>query len=276
MKVNFTLHNVCSHLNLNCFKPGLHNSESSKGQIDQHAFAAGHKILFHCSLEEILKRQTIIRSCKPQNGESKSVTVYSPGKLVSRLMLKNAKLICLWHELWSKYFLHFVSSSSSFEPVVTIHCLATLDLEAGVVQPFNCLIIQKHQVVQSMEKSMDWTLKDDKVDSLFFCATLTCCKGSYPICASRSGNVWHGAETVKPDHPRYSWQGHSRRSGVGDESTESCGVVQPLHIPLVIRQSPALLLLLSVELMNCCAAGTNGCLDLRCRAFPLGGQVSAK
>ena len=36
------------------------------------------------------------------------------------------------------------------------------------------------------------------------------------------------------------------------------------------------MLLLSDELMSCCAAGANGCLDLRRRAFPLDGQVSAK
>ena len=44
------------------------------------------------------------------------------------------------------------------------------------------------------------------------------------------------AEAVKPDS-RFSWQGHSRRvgAGVGDESAESCRVVQPLHIPLGIR-----------------------------------------
>jgi len=37
-----------------------------------------------------------------------------------------------------------------------------------------------------------------------------------------------------------------------------------------------LLLSSSYELMNCCAAGTNGCLDLRCRTFPFRGQVSAE
>jgi len=43
----------------------------------------------------------------------------------------------------------------------------------------------------------------------------------------------------------------------------------------VIPQSAALLLLLIFELMSCCAASTNGCLDLRHRAFPVGGQVSS-
>ena len=36
------------------------------------------------------------------------------------------------------------------------------------------------------------------------------------------------------------------------------------------------MLLLSDELMSCCAAGTNGCLDLRRRAFVRDGRVSAE
>ena len=40
-------------------------------------------------------------------------------------------------------------------------------------------------------------------------------------------------------------------------------------------QSAVHMLLLSGELMSCCAAGTNGCLDLRRRAFALGGELSA-
>jgi len=41
-------------------RKGLHNSESSKGRIDQLKFATGHKSLFHCSLEEILKLYYLI------------------------------------------------------------------------------------------------------------------------------------------------------------------------------------------------------------------------
>jgi len=48
---------VCIYL-----KTGLHNSESSKGQIDQHKLAAGRKSLFRGSVEEILQGQVIIRS----------------------------------------------------------------------------------------------------------------------------------------------------------------------------------------------------------------------
>jgi len=36
------------------------------------------------------------------------------------------------------------------------------------------------------------------------------------------------------------------------------------------------MLLFSDELMSCCAAGTNGCLDLRRRAFALEGRVSVE
>jgi len=34
---------------------------------------------------------------------------------------------------------------------------------------------------------------------------------------------------------RCSWKGQSGRVGVGDESTESCKVVEQLHVPLLIR-----------------------------------------
>jgi len=60
----------------------------------------------------------------------------------------------------------------SFERVVTIHCLTGLDLVAGVDQ-IDCLVIQNCQAVPSIGRSMDWTLEDNMVGSLFFCATLT-------------------------------------------------------------------------------------------------------
>jgi len=41
-------------------------------------------------------------------------------------------------------------------------------------------------------------------------------------------------------------------------------------------QIVAHLLLSPNELMSCCAAGTNGCLDLRCRVFSDDGRVSAE
>jgi len=72
-----------------------------------------------------------------------------------------------------------------------VHCLTALALGAGVEWPIDCLIIQNRQVVQSMTRSMDWTLEDSIVDDLFFFAILMCHKGGYPICVSRSGNVRH-------------------------------------------------------------------------------------
>jgi len=54
---------------------------------------------------------------------------------------------------------------------------------------------------------------------------------------------------------------------VGDENAEFCGTVRPLRIPLAICPD---------KLMRCCAAGTDGCLDLRRRAFALDGRVSGE
>jgi len=54
-----------------------------------------------------------------------------------------------------------------------MHCLVLLDLETGVEQQFDCLIVQNLLVMQSMRRSMDLTLEDNVVDGLFFCTTLT-------------------------------------------------------------------------------------------------------
>jgi len=61
----------------------------------------------------------------------------------------------------------------------SIRCLATLDFGGGVEQPFGCLIIQNRQAMQSMRRLMDWTLEDNMVDGLFFCATLTRHRGRH-------------------------------------------------------------------------------------------------
>ena len=76
------------------------------------------------------------------------------------------------------------------------------------------------------------------VDGLFFCATLTGRRGGHtPFVQAGAETSNTGAEAVKPA-PGSSWEGHSWREGagvgVGDENTNSCSVVQPLHIPLVI------------------------------------------
>jgi len=57
--------------------------------------------------------------------------------------------------------------------------LAAFDLGTGVEQPFDCFIIQNRQAMQSMGRSTDWTLEDNIVDGLFFCATLTGRRGGH-------------------------------------------------------------------------------------------------
>jgi len=153
-------------------------------------------------------------------------------------------------------YLFFFFWASSF-----IHCLAALDFGAGVEQPFSCLIVQNHQVVQSMGRSMDWTLEDDMVDGLFFCATLTGRRGDHtPFAQAGAETSDTGAEAVKLD-PGSSWEGHS---GVG-----GCRCWWSPHCA-------ARMLLLSEKLMSCCSAGTNGCLDLRRREFAFNGRMIAE
>jgi len=80
---------------------------------------------------------------------------------------------------------------------------------------------------------MDWTFEDD---SLFFYVTLTGRRGHTLFVQAEAEMSDTGAKVIKPD-PCSSWEGHSERVGasVGDESAESCRVVRPLRILLVIR-----------------------------------------
>jgi len=73
-------------------------------------------------------------------------------------------------------------------------------------------------------------------DGLFFCATLTGRRGGHtPFVQAVAETSDTGAEGVKPD-PGSSWEGHfGGGAGFGDENAESCRVVRPLRIPLVIR-----------------------------------------
>ena len=86
-----------------------------------------------------------------------------------------------------------------------------------------------------------------------------------PICTSRSGNVRHrcGGGSAGPmlflkgSFGGVPVSGMKMRSLVG-----------------LSAHCAARMLLLSDEMMRCCAAGTNGCLDLRRSAFALDGPVS--
>ena len=117
------------------------------------------------------------------------------------------------------------------------HCLAALDLGAGVEQLFNCPEPSGHAVHEEADgldiggQHGQWFL--------FFYTTLRGCRGSHtPFVQAGVEMSDTGAEAVKPD-PGCSCEGHSISrevgAGVGDENAESCGVVCLLHIPLVIR-----------------------------------------
>jgi len=83
------------------------------------------------------------------------------------------------------------------------------DFRAGVEQPFGCLIIQKNQAMQFVERSMDWTLEDDMVNGLFFCITLTGRRGGHtPFVQAEAEMSNTGREAVEPD-PSSSWEGHA-------------------------------------------------------------------
>jgi len=118
--------------------------------------------------------------------------------------------------------------------------------------------------MQSMGRSMDWTLEDNMVNGLFFYATLTGRRGGHtPFVQAGNETSDAGAEAVKPD-PRCSWQGHSGgwvlvsgwKYGV---SCRCCPTTPPsIGDP---PSAPHFCCCCQVN-WSCCAAGTNGCLDL--------------
>jgi len=56
---------------------------------------------------------------------------------------------------------------------------------------------------------MDWTVEDNMVDGLYFCATLTGRSGGHtPFAQAGSETSDTGSEAVKPD-PGSSWEGQS-------------------------------------------------------------------
>ena len=139
-----------------------------------------------------------------------------------------------------------------------------LDLEAGLQQPFDGLIIQNRQAMQSMGWLMDWPLVDIMIDSLFFCATLT----ATPHLHKQSGNARHqcgGGSRTRTVHGRVISGGWVPVPRMKVRSLVVLSNHSTFH--WWSAQSAARMLLLSDELMSCCAAGTNGCLDLRRRAF---------
>jgi len=88
---------------------------------------------------------------------------------------------------------------------------------------------------------------------LFFCATLTGRRGGHiPFVQAGAETSDTGAEAVKPD-PGSSWEG---RSG----GWVPVSGMKMMSLVGLSAQFVAGMLLLSDELMSCCAAGTNECL----------------
>ena len=116
------------------------------------------------------------------------------------------------------------------------HCLAALDLGAGVEQPFNCLIFQQPRACGPWGARWIGHWRTTWSTDFFLRHTHRPQRRPFPVCTSKSGNVQHWCGGGWGGH-RLILGGHSGSvgGGVGDENAEPCGVVRPLHIPLEIR-----------------------------------------
>jgi len=87
------------------------------------------------------------------------------------------------------------SSSSSFDPVISVHCFAAPDLGAGFEQLFNCLIVQNRQALQSMGEIYGLDIGGQHGGRFVLLRhTHRPPMEPYPVCTSRSGNVRHRFE----------------------------------------------------------------------------------
>jgi len=94
----------------------------------------------------------------------------------------------------------FIVWASSFNPFLG----CTRYRGRCVEQPFDCLIIQNRQTVQTVESGefdvQYWALEDNMVDSLFFCSTLTSCRRGHTLFVQVGAETSDtGAEAVEPD-----------------------------------------------------------------------------
>ena len=158
------------------------------------------------------------------------------------------------------------------------HCLAAVDLGADVEQPISCLIIQNRQAVLSMKRSMDLTLENNIVASLFFSPTLKDQRGVHtPVIHTGAKTSNTGVEAVEL-YPGSSWEGRSGGwvpvSGMKMRSLVGLSAHSTFH--WWSAYWAAHMLLLSEKLLSCCASATNGCPDLRRRASVLDGRISAE
>ena len=132
--------------------------------------------------------------------------------------------------------------------------------------------------MQSMGRSMDTTLKDNMVDALFFCATLTGHRGGHtPFVQTGAETSDTGVEAVKPD-PGFSWEGHS--GVVGALCREwKCGGVRGCPPTLHSIGDPPT----ASHVCCCCQKNWWGCVrrvqigvSIWGAAFAIDGRVSAE
>ena len=111
-------------------------------------------------------------------------------------------------------------------------------------------------------------------NGLFLCTKLTNHRRGHTLFVSAEAETFDtGAEAARPG-PRCFWQ-DIPGVGVPMSGMKVRRLVVLCNHSAFHRRSAQItaLLLLLDELMSCCAAGTNGSLDLRCRAFPPGQRV---
>ena len=158
---------------------------------------------------------------------------------VSLLWLTFRSLLASLLLRWKTANTAFVILSFNFQvwrytPTVAISLLR--DLGAGVEQPFDCLIVQNGQAMQSMGRSMDWSLEDNMVDGLYLCATRTGRRSVHtPFVqagAETSSTGLEAGPTVRRPDPRCSWKGNSRGGGCRCRGWK-CGVLQGCTCPTI-------------------------------------------
>ena len=95
----------------------------------------------------------------------------------------------------------FNSASAASVMLAIVFFFFIVWARAGVDQPFDYLVIQNRQcqVMRSMGRTMDWTIKDNMVKGLFFCSTLTSCgRGDTPLIQGCSGAGTRGNGVPTP------------------------------------------------------------------------------
>jgi len=113
-----------------------------------------------------------------------------------------------------------------------------------------------------MRRLMDWTLENNMVDGLFFCANSQAAEQAIPYLYKQE------LKRPTPVRRRLS-RTHAvlGRAIPGGWCRCQGWKYQPLRIPLLIRPVRRTYFVV-VRWTVSCAAGTSRCLDLSCRAFP--------